>query len=713
MEISAMKRFLLTLGLWLGLTSSALAQNPTCPTRPLGDTSNACASTAFVQNQFATPSLPLPNTQIYVGQVTGFAGAVAMSNDCTIVASGAITCTKLNGNPIGTSGVAIPLLSTNNIWGGDQYFKSGRPWCDVRANGAVGDGSTDDTTAVQGCINIVQALGGGAGIVYFPQSSAAYCLKGGVTVTSATTLEGASDQGSVLSACKTDITPVTLNGGNAQIKNLFIQGKGVNNDTSTFGATQSALVIGTNCVTCRLDHVYVWGGLHAIQSSSGEVVMIDVNASIAFGDSLTKLNGGAWMLRNKFDQSWLNGQPSVGTTFSAWTNAHAYASGEVVTLTCAASGVTCPTGVTAFYLQAMNAGTSAGTAPVLKNYGIAMVDNTVTWQLIAPTTYPALNMDTNAVEVQVFQSDFSGPFSPGISMSNSLAGTAPSSIILTDNVIGGNISGTIAALSGNNLTMKGNRIGGCVQSGCADVNFATAWGGDSIVVGNTFLGGQFGIVLNIGKNYDISANNIFGMTTSAITVAANISHFNIIGNNLGSSTQYGTNSTTITVNAGTSDFYNITGNNLNGATTAAISDGGTGNNKNVSGNESRIGLSTVTNTLGGAVNLNNTANFFDGPSVAQGTVGTWFASGTVTIAGNVGDNIICKLWDATTIIASASYVQASGAATRNSMSLSGSLTSPAANIRISCRDVTSTSGTIAQSDGLNNTASVLTALRTN
>lgn len=54
-----MKRFLLTLGLWLGLICSAVAQNPQCPTRPLGDSSNACSSTAFVQNQFAAQA-PIP-----------------------------------------------------------------------------------------------------------------------------------------------------------------------------------------------------------------------------------------------------------------------------------------------------------------------------------------------------------------------------------------------------------------------------------------------------------------------------------------------------------------------------------------------------------------------------------------------------------------------------------------------------------------------------
>lgn len=50
-----MKRLVLALGLLLSLTASAWAQ--TCPTRPLGDSSNACASTAFIQNQIAATPL--------------------------------------------------------------------------------------------------------------------------------------------------------------------------------------------------------------------------------------------------------------------------------------------------------------------------------------------------------------------------------------------------------------------------------------------------------------------------------------------------------------------------------------------------------------------------------------------------------------------------------------------------------------------------------
>jgi hypothetical protein len=77
------------------ISSAAFPQNTTCPTRPAGDSTNACASTAFV----AQNALPLALTQnfIIVGSAGGIAVGVPLSGDCTIVSAGAITCTKTNG----------------------------------------------------------------------------------------------------------------------------------------------------------------------------------------------------------------------------------------------------------------------------------------------------------------------------------------------------------------------------------------------------------------------------------------------------------------------------------------------------------------------------------------------------------------------------------------------------------------------------------------
>jgi hypothetical protein len=121
--------------------------------------------------------------------------------------------------------------------------------------------------------------------------------------------------------------------------------------------------------------------------------------------------------------------------------------------------------------------------------------------------------------------------------------------------------------------------------------------------------------------------------------------------------------------------------------------------------------SPITNSLSGNVALNNSANYFDGPSVAQGTVGTWFASGTVTLRDSAsGATFHVKLWDGTTVIASAvlstPQTNFSGAA-----SLSGFIANPAGNLRISAKDISTTSGQITANDTSNGADSTITAIR--
>lgn len=123
------------------------------------------------------------------------------------------------------------------------------------------------------------------------------------------------------------------------------------------------------------------------------------------------------------------------------------------------------------------------------------------------------------------------------------------------------------------------------------------------------------------------------------------------------------------------------------------------------------GLASLTGSLGADVLLNNIANYFDGPSIAQGTTGTWFASGTVTVMDTAGAaHFDCRLHDGTTVIASTRH-KADSANAFTSIALSGFLASPAGNLRISVKDITSTSGRIIFNQSGNSKDSTISAMR--
>lgn len=118
----------------------------------------------------------------------------------------------------------------------------------------------------------------------------------------------------------------------------------------------------------------------------------------------------------------------------------------------------------------------------------------------------------------------------------------------------------------------------------------------------------------------------------------------------------------------------------------------------------------ITNSLAADVLLNNTANYFDGPSVAQGSSGTWFVSGTVTVEDTAGiADFNAKLWDGTTVIASGRAFQTGGQ--QITITLSGVITSPAGNLRISVNDPSSTSGKIQFNASGNSKDSTISAYR--
>lgn len=118
----------------------------------------------------------------------------------------------------------------------------------------------------------------------------------------------------------------------------------------------------------------------------------------------------------------------------------------------------------------------------------------------------------------------------------------------------------------------------------------------------------------------------------------------------------------------------------------------------------------ITAALSSNVALSNTAQYFDGPVIAQGSTGKWYVSGSVYIQDISTAYFSIKLWDGTNIIASTTTpsISAGGSIT---IHLSGFISSPAGNLRISVRDHSTTGGYIyANASGLGKD-SVITAFR--
>jgi hypothetical protein len=293
--------------------------------------------------------------------------------------------------------------------------------------------------------------------------------------------------------------------------------------------------------------------------------------------------------------------------------------------------------------------------------------------------------------------------------------------------------GTLLTIGGSNGMLQYNNagaLGGFTLGGDATVNTGTGAltitkiGGVNITLGGAFAsGGTFasgGPVdffdgsssgaltrLRISGATDITLPTTGTVVTRTATEALTNKTYNGMTLNSTTGTFALTNGKTFTV-SNTLGLAGTDGSTLN------VGTGGTLGTAAYTAATAYVPANTqLTNSLAGNVALSNTASYFDGPSVAQGASGTWFASGTVTLSGNNGDEIYCRLTDGTNVISSSSIKFLTGALV-GTMSLSGKIVTPPGNIRIACRNITSTATTaILFNQTSNSLDSTITAFRVN
>lgn len=385
----------------------------------------------------------------------------------------------------------------------------------VKDYGAVGDGTTDDTTAIQNTISAVGAAGGG--VVFFPTGT--YKISSKLTINNnAVFLQGAGRRASTLAptAMATDhILFTTVQQGG--VSNLAIVPSGVQT-----GATNASIRT-YNSHNIVLDNFWIYdkcqsgvicdGGADQflVTISNFEIALcasygIQIGTATGFAQDITISDG--------IVASCYNGILMVNCS-GVYVN-------NVDTLTCTDAGVaTYPTTgnkVTAcFFSEVLCDASTTG-------YGFAFIDNggTVT--------------DVNVV--------------------NCWAAT-------------NHLSGLICSANCNGILISSSRF-----------------------INNQ----QHGIFLQGGANYTITGNQI-GMNSMqgsalyhGIAVAANLSHFtiesNFIGGPLGNIGLLTTNlqGYGVFIATGSSDYFNVLGNDLTGNISGAISNSATGTNTNINNN---------------------------------------------------------------------------------------------------------------------------------
>ena len=121
-----------------------------------------------------TSTLPALDGNKTISGATTLTGAVTASSSFNISTAGGLTTLQLSNTGANTGFTiggdtnlyrpAASVLRTDD----DIQIKGGRPWFDVRAFGATGDGTTNDTAALQAALDAAEANGGR---VYFPRGT--------------------------------------------------------------------------------------------------------------------------------------------------------------------------------------------------------------------------------------------------------------------------------------------------------------------------------------------------------------------------------------------------------------------------------------------------------------------------------------------------------------------------------------------------------------
>lgn len=447
----------------------------------------------------------------------------------------------------------------------------------VKDYGAVGNGSTDDTAAVQAAVDAVIAAQGGS--LYFPRGS--YLVTSTIVVDPSLAPQGSASvrlfgEGRLRSSLFSNVAGVRVlefRGARGSLEHMSI----FNN---TFTTTVDLMRL-NNTSQFAMDNCYLQGGANCLLIQGNACTDSNItNCSFTFatGSAQVRLfrssagTHGAHRFRGCiFNQGWPVQSPTAANFKGARANTTAYNVGDVVEITFSS---------VSYRIQCRVAGTSGGSAPTTPSwYGTDITDGTVQWRLVGSTAFRGVLFDSLTYYNWLHQCDVTGPYNVGISFEDTTAsGAQPQTCWVAQCTIHGPITTGISV--GN-----GARNIHALECGILPLNDVSAGSGKiAIFLGNgqsNYVRGcdgydfETGIQVN-GANSDISHNSFTG-GTFGIDIAGGATSNRVIGNHVGSRAVGGANTTGIRLQSGATRHI-VTNNFAFGATTPINDASGSGTN---------------------------------------------------------------------------------------------------------------------------------------